>query len=45
MKALKGNKIIFNKVFQGMDFLINYNKNKQEEHAADQNLLVSLLMM
>jgi len=28
-----------------MDFLIDYVKSKQEEHAFDQNLLASLLTM
>ena len=28
-----------------MDFLINHIKNKQEEHATNQNLLASLLTM
>jgi len=44
-KALEGDKTTLDEVLQSMDFLINHVKNKQEEHAADQNLSASLLTM
>ena len=44
-KALEGDKTTLDEVLQSMDFLINHVKNKQEEHAADQNLSASLSTM
>ncbi|OCK88408.1 uncharacterized protein K441DRAFT_589095, partial [Cenococcum geophilum 1.58] len=44
-KSLEGDSTTLNKVLRSIDFLIKYVKSKQEEHAANTNLLASLLTM